>query len=134
MLLAETKRIPVFTSSKGGGSMGLKNFIGQILGKPKAVVGLDIGHDSVKLMELARGASGLEVLRYGIAEVRSQNGKKAGELDAEATLDALRRVFTDSGISRGGVCTAVSGESVIVRPIPMIAAPHAMSAISDPLL
>lgn len=98
--------------------MGLTSKIGQMLGRSKTVVGLDVGSSSVKAVELARTSSGLEMVRYGITEVVSSGGKSK-EDDPEALMAAMRQVFQDSGISANQVCTAVSGESVIVRPIPM---------------
>lgn len=99
--------------------MTLKSTLDNLLGRQKKVVGLDIGHDSVKVIELARTASGLEMVRYGIAEVRSSDKERDKDGDQAAIQAALQRLFRDSGIEAGQVCTAVSGESVIVRPIPL---------------
>jgi len=98
--------------------MALKGMIDRLFGKTRTIIGLDIGHHSVKAVELARSPNGLELVRYGIAEVK--NGSKGDEGDQTAArLKALGEVFERSGIDPGAVCTSVSGESVIVRPIPM---------------
>ena len=99
--------------------MGLMNMVGRIIGRSRTIIGLDLGNDSVKVIELARTSSGLELVRYGITKVREEKGQIGGEAGPEVMLEAIQRAFAESGIPMGAVCTAVSGESVIVRPIPM---------------
>lgn len=99
--------------------MSLKLMLDNLLGRSKTVIGLDIGHDSIKAVELAKTSSGLELVRYGIAEVRTADKERDKDDGQAATLAALQRVFSESGIETEQVCTAVSGESVIVRPIPL---------------
>jgi len=101
--------------------MGLKDMMSELFGRSKTIIGLDVGRDSVKAVELARTTSGLELVRYGIAEVRSTHESREEDSSDVAVLAALQRLFSESGIEAGQVCSSVSGESVIVRPIPL---PH----------
>jgi len=101
--------------------MGVKEMLDNLFGRSKTIIGLDIGHDSVKAVELAQTASGLELVRYGIAEVRSMHESREEHSNDAAILAAVQRLFSESGIESNLVCSSVSGESVIVRPIPL---PH----------
>jgi type IV pilus assembly protein PilM len=99
--------------------MGIKNTINRMMGRTKTVIGLDIGHDSVKAVHLSGTLENLELVRYGMAPVHRPKGKGEGESELAAMLEALNMVMNQLGMQSGSVCTSVSGESVIVRPISM---------------
>jgi type IV pilus assembly protein PilM len=82
-----------------------------MLGKKKSLVGLDIGSSEVKAVELTEVGDGLVITGFGRAKVPSKDGTR------EAIAEALRR----SGIKSKRIATAVSGRSVIVRYINMVA-------------
>ena len=83
--------------------MGLKDMLDTLFGRSKTVIGLDIGHDSVKAVELVQSDAGLELVRYGIAEVRSMHESHEEQSNDAAILAALQRLFSESGIESGQV-------------------------------
>ncbi|MGE4601996.1 MAG: type IV pilus assembly protein PilM [Planctomycetota bacterium] len=75
--------------------------------RQKSLVGLDIGSDEVKVVELTETAEGLELTGFGWGRIPAP----------EETLDTVRAVLRESGIRSRKVATAVSGRSVVVRYI-----------------
>jgi type IV pilus assembly protein PilM len=85
-----------------------------------AAVGLDIGSRVVKVVQLRRNGKSIELEKFGLAEI-SPRGEKpsAPEDQRRAKVEAIRRVLAEARISGRQAVTAVRGESVIVRYIPM---------------
>ena len=75
--------------------------------RQKSLVGLDIGTDEVKVVELTETAEGLELTGFGWGRIPTP----------EETLDTIKAVLRESGIRTRKVATAVSGRSVVVRYI-----------------
>ena len=71
--------------------------------RQKSLVGLDIGTDEVKVVELTRTQDGLELTGFGWGKIPSP----------EETLDTVRSVLRESGIRCRKVATSVSGRSVV---------------------
>ncbi|MCG3195767.1 MAG: type IV pilus assembly protein PilM [Candidatus Omnitrophica bacterium] len=84
--------------------------------KPKKypAIGLDIGHSSVKGLELKGSVNELVVDRFGSAPIRAGMDSPSRK---EAVVQAVRELYSQVGFSTKHVVTAVSGESVIVRVI-----------------
>lgn len=78
----------------------------------KPAIGLDIGHSSIKGLELQSTGSGYVVDRYGCVPLPS-GGDPSRRV--ETVGRAIRDLFHQAGFSTKRVVTAVSGESVIVR-------------------
>ena len=78
--------------------------------KQRSLIGLDIGTNCVKAVELTQFGSELVVTAYGRNEVLSEGSK------ADAIIDLLQ----GSQFRTRRVVTAVSGKSVIVRYLTMI--------------
>lgn len=75
--------------------------------RQKSLVGLDIGSNEVKVVELTETADGLELTGFGWGRIPAP----------EETLDTVKAVLRESGIRSRKVVTAVSGRSVVVRYI-----------------
>lgn len=83
-----------------------------MLGSQPAV-GLDVGSSLVKVAQLRRTTSGVELEKFGMAAVDvGADGERAGP---EAKVDAIRRAVASARIGAKQVVTGVSGESIIVR-------------------
>jgi len=84
----------------------------------KGTVGLDIGSTRVKAVQLKRTGRGIELERFGLAEIypNGQRPNDPGEI-RRLKVEAVRRVLEQAGISVRESISAVSGESVIVRYI-----------------
>lgn len=81
-----------------------------MLRKKKSVVGLDIGSQVVKAIEITQAGDQLRVSGFGQAVIE----------DKDAVKETIAEVFRRSGIRSKRVVTAVSGRAVIVRYINMM--------------
>ncbi len=86
--------------------------------RSKGTIGLDIGSSRVKAIQLKRSGRGIELEKFGIAEIfpRGSRPEDASEL-RRLKVDAVRKALDTAGITLRNAITAVSGESVIVRYI-----------------
>ncbi len=80
--------------------------------KKRPAVGLDIGHSSVKGLELKMSGTDMVVDQFGsVAIPETPDAKQKGE----AVTHAIRELFSKTDFSTKRIITAVSGEAVIVR-------------------
>jgi type IV pilus assembly protein PilM len=92
----------------------------------KAAVGLDIGSTNVKAVQLRRvGKTGIELERFGMAEIYPDGDKKASAANPhDAKVAAVKNALGQAKISAKQAITAVSGESIIVRYIQLPSMPE----------
>ncbi len=93
----------------------------------KTAIGLDIGSRTVKALQLKKTGRGLELERFGIADVYP-GGDKAALNSAnlrDMRISAVRRALQQARITARYAVTAVSGESIIVRYIQLPEMPEA---------
>jgi type IV pilus assembly protein PilM len=89
-----------------------------VFGKPKSVVGLDIGSSAVKAVELKASGSSFRVAAFGTAPVPPDSIVDGAIIDAGAVADAIRRLFDGNKALRAkDVCASLSGNAVIVKKI-----------------
>ncbi|MGH7145253.1 MAG: type IV pilus assembly protein PilM [Planctomycetota bacterium] len=81
-----------------------------ILGRRKSILGLDIGDTTVKAVEITLQRDALTITGIGKAKVHN----------LEQLPSIIENLVRDSGIKSKRVVSAVSGRSVIIRPISMI--------------
>ena len=81
-----------------------------MFGRKKSLVGLDIGSDVVKAIELTEFGDQLCITGFGQKQIQSK----------DAIADTVVETFREAGIKSRRVATAVSGRSVIVRYINMV--------------
>ncbi len=87
------------------------------MGKTKELVGLDIGSNSIKAVELKRSKAGFELVNFGIKPLAPDTVVDGAIMDAPAVADAIIKVFDEKKIRTKNVATSVSGHSVIVKRI-----------------
>src|SRR5438270_8538693 len=93
--------------------------------KYRPLLGLDITHSSVKLIELAMAGGQYRVEAYA-AEPTPQNAiNEKAIVDAEAVGEAIRRAVKRAGAKSGEVAVAISGDAAITKVIQM---PRALRA------
>ncbi len=88
-------------------------------GRPKDLIGLDIGDSSIKvveLKELGRGR-GWEVQSIATEPLPQEAIVDGTIMDAGLVVDTLRRIWSTRKIRTRKVATALSGHSVIIRRI-----------------
>lgn len=92
---------------------GIIHKMSGLFSRSKNLIGLDIGFDSVKGVELCREEGRYRLEPYGIVPIAAAGGDAAER--RAATLAALRALIREHRFSTRRVATAVSGENVIVR-------------------
>ena len=86
-------------------------------GSGKSVVGLDIGSSSIKAIELKRSKGEIMVSHMGVEPLASDIVVDSMIVDSGSVSSAISKIFSANNIKTRGVATAVSGHSVIVKPI-----------------
>jgi len=88
-----------------------------VFGRPKPVVGLDIGSSAVKAIELRPSGRSYKVVAFGVEPIPGDTIVDGAIIDAGAVADAVRRVLDGSRIKTREVVASLSGNSVIVKKI-----------------
>ena len=89
-----------------------------LFGKPKTIVGLDIGSSAVKAVELKAAGKGYKVAAYGSQPVPPEAIVDGAIIDAASVADAIRRLFEgNKAFKAKDVCASLSGNAVIVKKI-----------------
>jgi type IV pilus assembly protein PilM len=79
----------------------------------KKAVGLDIGKDTVKVVELASSRGRLRLINFFSKRVE----RKEGEEEKESISQAVKKLFRENNIKKGEVISALPLSSVVVRNI-----------------
>jgi type IV pilus assembly protein PilM len=86
-------------------------------GKPKAVVGLDIGSSAVKAVELRSSAKGYRVTAIASQPVPPDSIVDGAIIDGGAVAEAIRKLFAQKTFKTKEVAASLSGNAVIVKKI-----------------
>jgi type IV pilus assembly protein PilM len=89
------------------------------VGKPKTLIGLDIGSSSVKAVELKKSRQGFELVSFGLEPLAQDTVVDGAIMDAPSVAEKISAIFDAQKIKSKDVATAVSGHSVIVKRVPM---------------
>ena len=87
------------------------------MGKPRGLIGLDIGSSSIKAVELKQKGAEYEVVNLGLEPLGQDTVVDGAIMDSLAVSSAVEKIFTESKIKTKNVATSVSGHSVIVKRI-----------------
>jgi len=87
------------------------------LGKPKAVVGLDIGSSAVKAVELKATGKSYKVAAFASEPVPPDSIVDGAIIDGTAVAEAIRRLFENKAFKSKDVAASLSGNAVIVKKI-----------------
>ncbi len=88
------------------------------LAKRKGVVGVDLGHAVLKVVQIERGAAGFKVVRTGSAPTPPDSIKDGMVVDPAAVGAALKAALKDAHIHAGHAMVAAAGGTVFVRGVP----------------
>ncbi len=86
-------------------------------GKPKSVVGLDVGSSAVKAVELRAVGKGWRVVAIASEPVPPDSIVDGAIIDAGAVADAIKRLFGNKAFKTREVAASLSGNAVIVKKI-----------------
>ena len=88
-------------------------------GSGKTIVGLDIGSNSIKAVELQRSRGEIMVSHLGIEPLASDIVVDSMIVDSGSVASAISKIFAEHAFKAKQVATSVSGHSVIVKKISM---------------
>jgi type IV pilus assembly protein PilM len=83
----------------------------------KSMVGIDFGHHTIKAMQLEKAAEGWKVTKVAAVPTPAEAMKDGVVVDASLMGLVLKQMLKDHHISATSAHIAVSGGSVIVRPV-----------------
>lgn len=82
----------------------------------KSGVGVDIGSATVKVVQLNRSGSGIELERAAIVPIYAEGDRPSDpNLQHRSKVDAIKRALSKARITAKNSVSSVSGESIIVR-------------------
>jgi type IV pilus assembly protein PilM len=88
-------------------------------GSNKTIVGLDIGSNSIKAVELRRSRGEVMVSHLGMEPLASDIVVDSMIVDSGSVASAISKIFAEHAFKAKQVATSVSGHSVIVKKISM---------------
>jgi type IV pilus assembly protein PilM len=88
-----------------------------VFGKPRSLVGLDIGSSAIKAIELKPSGKGYKVVNFGLEPVPPDSIVDGAIIDGAAVADAIRKVFETNAFKTKDVAASLSGNAVIVKKI-----------------
>lgn len=78
------------------------------------IVGLDIGSNLMKVVEMRRGGKGVEVTALGIAETPPDLFDNSVVLDVKAMAAKVKELLKTAGVTAKKCVTSISGQSAVV--------------------
>ncbi len=78
------------------------------------IVGLDIGASQIKVVEMKRGGSGIEVTALGVAPTPVEAFDNNIIIDPKRLGQAVKELMKSSGVTAGHSMSSVSGQSAVV--------------------
>ena len=89
--------------------------------KPQEVCGIDIGSNTIKIASVLRDGKSVKLTRYASCPTPPATIKDGAIVDAQALGEAIRALLKDKGFpDECEIVSAVSGQSVVIRPIRMV--------------
>ena len=88
-------------------------------GSNKTIVGLDIGSNSIKAVELQRRRGEVMVSHVGVEPLANDIVVDSMIVDSGSVASAISKIFAEHAFKAKQVATSVSGHSVIVKKISM---------------
>jgi type IV pilus assembly protein PilM len=92
---------------------------GLSFGSNKSIVGLDIGSNSIKAVELEQSRGEIMVTHLGIEPLATDIVVDSMIVDSGSVASAVSKIFAEHAFKAKNVATSVSGHSVIVKKISM---------------
>ncbi len=94
-------------------------FLRRLFGKKSVTGGLDLGTYSIKMAQIIKTSSGLKMTRFAEAPTPAMTVKDGQIIDSQVLGDTIRNMLSEHDMTMEKVIGAVSGQSVVIRPINM---------------
>ena len=96
--------------------MGLGNVI---MSKSKNVVGLDIGTNSIKLVEVEESKGGFRLKNFGVSPIPKDSIVNGAIVNHDALVGSIQQLLSNLKVKTRDVVASVSGHPVIIKKISM---------------
>src|SRR5438093_2074656 len=93
-----------------------------LLNRKKQLVGLDIGSSAIKAVELTKSKIGYQLSGFSYESLGPDAVVDGAIMDAPAVAEGIKKTFLSGKFKLKGVATGVSGHSVIVKRVVVLAA------------
>jgi len=90
-----------------------------LFGGKKGVIGLDIGSSSIKVAELKETKKGYGLVNFGVAPLPPEAIVDGALMNSAAIVEAIQTLINERKIKTKEVVTSVSGQSVMIKKIPL---------------
>lgn len=90
-----------------------------IISKSKNVVGLDIGTNSIKLVEVEESKGGLRLKNFGISPIPKDSIVNGAIVNHDAIVSAIQQQISNLKVKTRDAVVSVSGHPVIIKKISM---------------
>ena len=94
-------------------------FLKQWIGRKDEVAGIDIGSSTIKIGQVTKAPNGYQYTRFACCPTPPMTIKDGSVVDARLLGEAIRNLMQSQGITATRMVSAVSGQSVVIRPISM---------------
>jgi len=94
-------------------------FGNMIMGKSKNVVGLDIGTNSVKLVEVEESKGGFRLKNFGISPIPKDSIVNGAIVNHDAVVSSIQQLLSNLKVKTRDVVASISGHPVIIKKISM---------------
>jgi type IV pilus assembly protein PilM len=91
----------------------------------KSYVGIDLGHHTIKLVQVERSSSGWEIQRLAVAPTPPESIKENIVIDPVAVGAVIKQLMRDYHVTATSCNIAVSGPSVVIRSVRIPKMPEA---------
>ena len=89
------------------------------MARQRLCLGVDIGASSIKLCQLRRSAAGFSVEYFATAPLPQETIVDGAMMNAARVVDTLARLIKDHKIKNRRAALSISGNSVIIKKIPL---------------
>jgi type IV pilus assembly protein PilM len=90
-----------------------------IISKSKNVVGLDIGTNSIKLVEVEESKGGVRLKNFGITPIPKDSIVNGAIVNHDAVVSAIQQLLSNLKVKTRDAVSSVSGHPVIIKKISM---------------
>ncbi|MGI6383736.1 MAG: type IV pilus assembly protein PilM [bacterium] len=97
------------------------SFFSKILGHQNRYTGVDIGTDSIKMVEIETTKNGLRLVNIGVENTPAEAIEASIITDSQSIGEALIRLISREGFSRSSAVSSLAGQALITR---LIEVPH----------
>lgn len=97
------------------------SLIKNLFGGKGVVGGLDLGSNTIKVTQVNKTSAGFQLVRLALGPTPPMSIKDGNIVESRVLGDAIKQLLANNKVLMQKVIGVVSGQSVVIRPIPMTA-------------